>query len=153
MDNHSAEYIFRLMGKKVIIGLQKWHILDWLKIILFLLDDAAVLAIIVLLLVFGGIQIPLPVIIFLAILAAAFVYIINKLILADFRRKPVTGHEGMIGMEAIATKRLKPTGTVAVLGEYWKAVSLNGNAEVEETVEIVAVDRLLLRVRRKAKGG
>jgi membrane-bound ClpP family serine protease len=148
MHKNSAWDIIRLIGEKAGNLLKKRQIPDWLKIILLLLDDAAVLLIIVLFLVMGGIQIPLPIIIFLAVLAAAFVYITNKLILADFRRKPVTGQEKMEGLEAIVTKRLSPRGTVSILGESWKAVSLDGDIEVDETVKIVAVDRLLLRVRR-----
>jgi membrane-bound ClpP family serine protease len=153
MAKESARDMIHRIGEKAGDLLKKRHIPDWLKIILLLLDDAAVLLVIVLFLVMGGIQIPLPIIIFLSVLAAAFVYITNKLILADFRRKPVTGHERMTGLEAIVTKRLSPQGTVFVLGENWKAVSLDDNIELDEIVEIVEVDRLLLRVRRKGKTG
>jgi membrane-bound ClpP family serine protease len=59
----------------------------------------------------------------------------------------------MAGLEAIVTKILKPMVTVAVLGESWKAVFLDGDIEVDETVEILAVDHFLLKVRRSTAAG
>jgi membrane-bound ClpP family serine protease len=55
----------------------------------------------------------------------------------------------MIGLEGRVIKTLTPIGTVIVGGEYWRAKSVNGNIGVDESVEIVGVDRLTLKVKRK----
>ena len=60
--------------KKVNIKLIKRTVADWLKIIIFLLDDAVALFLIILLLRFIRMQIPLPAVILLAILVSAFVF-------------------------------------------------------------------------------
>ncbi len=135
--------------KKVNIKLIKRTAADWLKIIIFLLDDAAALLLIILLLRFMRIQIPLPIVILIAILVGAFVFIVHKAVIPDFRRRPVTGQEGMIGLEGRVIKTLTPIGTVIVGGEYWRAKSVNGNIGVDESVKIVGVDRLTLKVKRK----
>jgi membrane-bound serine protease (ClpP class) len=135
--------------KKVNIKLIKRTVAAWLKIIIFLLDDAAALLLIILLLRFMRIQIPLPIVILIAILVGAFVFIVHKAVIPDFRRRPVTGQEGMIGLEGRVIKTLTPIGTVIVGGEYWRAKSVNGNIGVDESVEIVGVDRLTLKVKRK----
>ncbi len=95
------------------------------------------------------IQIPLPIVILIAILVGAFVFIVHKAVIPDFRRRPVTGQEGMIGLEGRVIKTLTPIGTVIVGGEYWRAKSVNGNIGVDESVKIVGVDRLTLKVKRK----
>lgn len=135
--------------KKGNIKLIKRTVAAWLKIIIFLLDDAAALLLIILLLRFMRIQIPLPIVILIAILVGAFVFIVHKAVIPDFRRRPVTGQEGMIGLEGRVIKTLTPVGTVIVGGEYWRAKSVNGNIGVDESVEIVGVDRLTLKVKRK----
>jgi membrane-bound ClpP family serine protease len=55
----------------------------------------------------------------------------------------------MIGLEGRVIKTLTPVGTVTVGGEYWRAKSVNGNVGVGESVEIVGVDGLTLKVKRK----
>ncbi len=141
--------MIHFFAKKVNIKLIKRAVADWLKIIIFLLDDAAALLLIILLLRFLKIQIPLPIVIIVAIIIGAFVFIIHKAIIPDFRRRPVTGQEGMIGLEGRVIKTLTPVGTVIVRGEYWRAKSVNGNIGVDESVEIVGVDGLTLNVRHK----
>lgn len=141
--------MIHFLVKKVNIKLIKRTVADWLKIILFLLDDAAALLLIILLLRFMRIQIPLPIVILIAILVGAFVFIVHKAVIPDFRRRPVTGQEGMIGLEGRVIKTLTPVGTVIVRGEYWRAKSVNGNIGVDESVEIVGVDGLTLNVRHK----
>jgi len=149
MGRFSPEDMIHFFVKKVSIKLIKRAVADWLKIIIFLLDDAVALLLIILLLRFMRIQIPLPIVILLAILVGAFVFIVHKAIIPDFRRKPVTGQEGMIGLEGRVIKTLTPVGTVIVGGEYWRSKSVNGNIGVGESVKIVGVDGLTLKVKRK----
>jgi len=69
------------------------------------------------------------------------------------RRKPVSGKEGMIGEKGIAKTRISPTGTVMVHGELWKAVSLSGDIEEGEMIEVVEVDGLTLKVKKAEQRG
>jgi len=137
--------------KKVNIKLIKRTIADWLKIIIFLLDDAAALLLVILLLRFMKIQIPLPIVILIAILAGALIFMIHKVVILDFRRRPVTGREGMIGTKGRVVKTLSPIGTIIVGSEYWRAKSVNGSIGVGEDVEIVGLDGLTLKVKRKKR--
>jgi membrane-bound ClpP family serine protease len=130
----------------------KATVTNWLKVIAFLLDDVIALIIIILILHFLKIQIPLPIIITAAILLGILLFIIHRAILPDFRRKSVTGQEGMQGLQGSVIKTLSPIGTVIVEGEHWKAKSVDGDViRMDESIEVVGVDRLTLLVRRKPK--
>lgn len=127
----------------------KTTIVSWLKVFALFLDDAAVLLLIILTLQIFNVQVPLPAVIILAILFVIIVVILHRTVIMDFRRKPVTGNEGMIGMEGRVAGSLHPKGMIIVEGEHWQAKSKDGDIEVDETVEIVGVDRLTLQVKRK----
>jgi membrane-bound ClpP family serine protease len=127
----------------------KTTVTNWLKVIVFLLDDVIALIIIILILHFLKIQIPLPIIITAAIVLGILLFIIHRAIIPDFRRKPVTGQEGMLGLHGSVIKTLSPIGTVIVEGEHWKAKSVDGDViRTDESIEVVGVDRLTLLVRR-----
>jgi membrane-bound ClpP family serine protease len=144
---HAMELDVKRLNTKLI----KRTVTDWLKVIVFLLDDVVALLLIILLLRFLKIQIPLPIIIVVAILIGTLLFIIHRAILPDFRRKPVTGQEGMIGSQGSVVKPLSPIGTVIVEGEHWKAKSVDGSIGVGENVEIVGLDGLTLKVKRKKR--
>jgi len=130
----------------------KATVTSWLKVIVFLLDDVVALLIIILILHLLKIQIPLPIIITAAILLGILLFIINRAIIPDFRRKPVTGQEGMVGLQGSVIKTLSPIGTVIIEGEHWKAKSVDGKViRTDESVQVVGVDRLTLLVRCKPK--
>ena len=76
-----------------------------------------------------------------------FAFAITKVVLAQ-RKPTVTGREGLIGLLAQARTPLKPDGKVFIKGELWDATALDGPIEAGESVEIVAVDRLHLQVKR-----
>jgi len=121
---------------------------DWLKILILLLDEAAVVVLIIVALRFFRIQIPLSLVIFLAIVVGVSVFLIHIAVLPSFHRKQVTGKEGMIGLQGKVVKPLTPTGVIIVQGEHWNAKSDDKNIGVGEDVEIVGIDRLTLRVTR-----
>lgn len=116
---------------------------------MLLLDEAAVLVVFILILQFLGVRIPLPITISIAIILGIFVFIIHVAVIPSFRRKQVTGREGMIGAEGKVVEPLTPVGTITIKGEYWRAKSVDGSIEVDENVEIVGLEGLILRVRRK----
>ena len=122
---------------------------DWLIILVLLLDEAIAVAVVFLVLWALGIEIPLPVIIVTALLLGAFVFIIHKAVIPSFRKRRITGSEGMIGLTGEVTEPLTPVGVVRVGGEYWKAKSVGENIAVGEEVEIVALSGLTLIVKPK----
>jgi len=121
---------------------------DWLKVLVLLLDEVAVLVIIFLVLHFLGVQIPLSITIFIVLLIAAFVFIIHIKVIPSFRWKQVTGREGMIGLQGRVVQPLTPVGAIYVKGENWKAESIGDYIEVDENVEVVGIEGLTLRVVR-----
>ena len=120
---------------------------DWLKVLVLLLDEAAVLVLIVFLLNYFDVQIPLPVTIIIALAAAVFVFIIHIKVIPTFRWKQVTGREGMIGLHGEVIQPLTPSGLITVQGEQWRAESIGGNIEKGSRVEVVAIERLKIKVR------
>jgi membrane-bound serine protease (ClpP class) len=78
---------------------------------------------------------------------SAFMLIVGYLVVKSQRRKPTLGLEGLLGEIGEAKTDLNPTGKVFVHGEYWNA---EGDEEIRvgEKVEVVAVDRMCLKVRR-----
>ena len=118
---------------------------DWLKVLVLLLDEAAVLVLIFVVLHFLDVQIPLSIMIPLVLLIGVFVFIIHIKVIASFHWKQVTGREGMIGLQGEVVEPLTPTGTIIVKGERWKAKSVD-NVEIGENVEVVGIEGLTLRV-------
>ncbi len=127
----------------------KSTIKDWLKVLVLLLDDVAALVLVLLVLWFFKIRISLPIVIVIALLLGTVVFITQKVIIPSFHKKQVTGSEGMIGLEGEVIKPLNPVGVIQIEGEYWKAKSVGENIAVGEEVEILALNRLTLEVKRK----
>jgi membrane-bound serine protease (ClpP class) len=81
--------------------------------------------------------------------AGAFVLVglvVGTLVVRSQRRRVSGGREGMLGTVGIARQRLDPEGVVLVRGEYWTATS-EAPVEPGQSVEVVAIDGLRLRVR------
>jgi len=137
------------MRKIIDTNLIKSSFKDWLKILVFLLDDAAVIALAIIILRFLDVKIPLAITIFIGLLVGTFIFLIHVAVIPTFHFKQVTGREGMIGLQCRAVKPLTPTGVVLVKGEYWKAKCIDGNIEVDENMEVVRVAGLTLIVKRQ----
>ena len=129
----------------------KSNIKDWLKILVLLLDEAAVVVIVFFVLRLLKIEVPLPVVIIVALLLGAIGFVTYKAIIPTFHKKPVTGAGGLIGLEGEAIEPLTPNGLVMVKGEYWKAKSLSGDIQAGEEVEVMALNGLTLTVKRKVE--
>lgn len=82
------------------------------------------------------------------LLASAFFIITAGLTLKAYRKKPVTGIEGLIGMEGIAESNIEPQGKVFVHGENWDAFS-DEVIKRGEKVIIQEVIGLRLKVKKK----
>lgn len=66
------------------------------------------------------------------------------------KRQPVVGREWMIGQLGEARTDLSPIGTVFVGGTWWTAEAIEGEIKAGEKIEVVAMDGLRLKVKRKA---
>jgi membrane-bound serine protease (ClpP class) len=79
---------------------------------------------------------------------AFFVFALTFALKAQ-RRRITTGMKGLIGETGSATTHLNPKGRVFVRGEYWNALSCEGMIKKGEEIEVVDVERLRLKVKRK----
>ena len=137
------------MRKIIDTNLIKSSFKDWLKILVFLLDDAAVIALAIIILRFLDVKIPLAITIFIGLLVGTFIFLIHVAVIPTFHFKQVTGREGMIGLQCRAVKPLTPTGVVLIKGEYWKAKCIDGNIQIDENMEVVRLEGLTLMVKRQ----
>ena len=92
-----------------------------------------------------GLRISLSVLITIVACIGVAVSIAAYLVIKAAQRQPFTGNEGMIGK----TAEVRRQGLVYVDGALWKASHESGDElEISSTVEIVAVDKLKLIVRK-----
>ncbi|MFC2021406.1 NfeD family protein [Chloroflexota bacterium] len=139
------------MNKKFDTEFMLRTIKDWGKILILMLDEVAVIVVILLILHFLGIQITLPIKIGAGIIFVLFVFIRHVAVIPSFHRKQVTGREGMIGEQGKVVKPLTPVGVITIKGEYWSTKSVDGSIEADENVEIVRLEGLTLMVKRKER--
>ncbi|WP_297456463.1 nodulation protein NfeD [Persephonella sp.] len=92
-------------------------------------------------------DIPVKIILPVALFSAAFFLTIAYLGIKAQIRKPVTGKEGMIGKIGVAETDINPKGKVFVEGEIWDAYSEVPIKKGEE-VKILSVEGLRLKVTR-----
>jgi membrane-bound serine protease (ClpP class) len=78
-----------------------------------------------------------------------FFFLTIRLALKAQRRKPVTGAEGLIGLEGKAKTDINNEGLVFVHGEIWKAWS-DEPIKAGEKVIVEKVENLKLKVKRKS---
>lgn len=87
----------------------------------------------------------LPVVIFTAIFFTATFSLAYK----AYRRRPVTGSEGLVGQEGRASSDITADGgTVKVRGEIWSAYS-DETIKKGEAVSVVSVSGLTIKVKKK----
>ena len=122
---------------------------DWLLVSFFLLDDIAVVVLVLLGLRFLGVDLSLPVWVALAAVLGGFVFLAHKAIIPTFHLKTATGSERMVGMCGKVIEPLDPVGLIKIAGECWKARSVDERIDAGEHVEVMRVERLMLDVKRK----
>jgi membrane-bound serine protease (ClpP class) len=127
----------------------KRSIKDWFIILILLLDEAAALLLLLLVLWIFDIQIPLPILIVIALLLGGFAFVIQKAVIPALHKRRITGSEGMIGLTGEVTEPLTPVGMVKVGDEYWKARSGGEKIEAGEEVEVLGLNGLTLTVKLK----
>ena len=113
-----------------------------------LLEETALVAVVLWGLPQLGIHIPLPALIALMVAWAAFAVITYRLGSRALRRKPVIDLLPMVGNKGKVVSRLDPEGLVRIKGELWKAKSAGGRMDTGEEVTVVGQEGLKLIVRK-----
>jgi len=69
------------------------------------------------------------------------------------KSKVTSGTEGMVGRKGIAKTNLSPDGMILVEGEDWSAQAEEGEIKIGEEVEVIGVEGLKLKVKKRQKVG
>jgi len=120
-----------------------------LAILSTLLEEAALVAIVLWGLPQLGIHIPLAGLIALMVVWAAFSIFTYRMGSRALRKKPVVGLPAMIDSKAKVVSPLAPAGMVRIKGELWEATSIGGTIDTGEEVIVVGQDALKLIVRKR----
>ena len=118
-----------------------------LAILSTLLEEAALVAIVLVGLPELGIKIPLAGLIALMVAWAAVTVIMYRAGSRALKRKPITGLEAMIGSKGKAVNPLEPEGLVRIGAELWRARSVKDKIAVGDEVIVVAQEGSKLIVR------
>jgi len=79
---------------------------------------------------------------------SAYVLIVVRAVLRTRHLPTRSGSEALLGQDGVATSDLTLRGTVRVGGEDWSAIADVGPIEAGETVEVIGVEGITLRVHR-----
>jgi membrane-bound ClpP family serine protease len=124
-----------------------------LKVFVLLLDEMALAALVLIVLWQLGVRLSPGLIVGVLAGMAALVIVVWRLVAPVLKRRPLTGREGMIGLEGKAVTQLTEDGLVRVAGELWKACSSDAAAiPAGAAVVVLQVEGLRLLVRRKSDG-
>ena len=96
------------------------------------------------------IMIARSVIVTVALCAGLMMFALTMLAARAWRQKPVSGTGGLVGARGEVRVRIAPRGKVWVNGEYWNAES-EEEIEVGQKIEVVALQGLMMRVRKAAE--
>ena len=120
-----------------------------LAVVSTLLEEVALVVIVIWGLPQLGIHIPLPGLITMMVAWGVASVIIFRTGSRALRKKPVLGLPEMIDSKAKAVSLLDPNGMVKIKGELWEAVSISGRIDTGEEVIVVGQDALKLVVRKR----
>ncbi len=85
------------------------------------------------------------------IITVLFFLIIIGFTVKTHLKKPVSGKEGLIGVEGIAKTDLAPEGMVFIRGEWWNAEAERGKIKKGEKIVVSKIEGLKLIVKKKGK--
>ena len=90
--------------------------------------------------------VPWPIIVVIVVLGLVK-YLIWRMAVVPVLRRQITDPKDMKGQGTVV-EPLAPVGLIKVSGEYWRAKSVEGDIEVDESVEVVGQEGLTLMVTR-----
>jgi len=117
-----------------------------------LLEEAALVVIVLWGLPELGIHIPLAGLIALMVAWGAYSVITYRIGSRALRKKAVIGLPAMVGTKGKVVSPLAPKGLVRIKGELWEATSSGTNIDVGEEVVVVGQDGLRLVVDKHSSG-
>jgi membrane-bound ClpP family serine protease len=120
-------------------------------IVTSLLDEAAIVALIIWLLPKVGVQLPWWGLAILVAGFAAFAIFTYKVGSRALKARPMAGFTSMVGMEGRVAAALNPEGLVKIDGELWSARAEKGYLEAGETIIVITQRDLLLIVRAQRR--
>ena len=120
-----------------------------LTIIISLVDDAIIILVLFFVLSRFGIEMPVWLIITLALIFSIITYVIYR----TMKKNPQLGFENMIGKSGGTVNRLARKGTVKIGWELWAAEVDGDNIEAGEEVTVVSQTGLKLTVIKKSNEG
>lgn len=112
-----------------------------------LLEETAIIIVVLFGLPMVGISLPLPGLVALMVAWLAISVIIYRIGSQALRRKQLAGLPNMVGCKGMVVSPLAPEGLVRIKGELWVARSAGGELELGEVVIVVVQDSLKLVVR------
>lgn len=118
-----------------------------LAIISTLLEEAAIVAVVLLGLPWLGIHVPLYGLIILMVLWLAYTIATYRLGSWALSKKQLVGLPGMVGSKGEVVSALAPEGLVRIRGELWVARAVGGEMKSGEQVVVVGQDSLKLMVQ------
>ena len=86
----------------------------------------------------------IPTLLFSVVLAAGSIYLAGR----SYKKRPVSGAEGLIGQSGVVKTELNPDGKVLLHGEIWNAQS-SGKIDVGEKVVVKSIEGLKVIVARQ----
>lgn len=113
-----------------------------------LMEEAALVVIVLLGLPKIGVHIPLAGLIALMVAWGAYSVIIYRVGSRALRRKPLVGLPHMVGSKGKVVSPLVPEGLVRIKGELWMAETEDKNIGTGEGITVVEQDGLKLIVRK-----
>ena len=116
-------------------------------IISTILEETAIVVIVLWGLPKIGVHIPLPGLIALTVVWGAYSVMTYRMGSQALRKKPVMNLPDMVGSKGKVVSPLAPEGLVRIKGELWVAKSASGEMEPGGEVIVVGQDRLKLVVR------
>ncbi len=97
----------------------------------------------------GTLGIKTSIILGIALPVAIIMLLITRLVIKIMQKKPVTGKEALLEQTGEVVVDLSPQGKVFISGEYWDAISENGEKiEKNSKIKVVEVDGFLLKVKK-----
>ena len=119
-----------------------------LAIVSTLLEEAALVAIILVGLPELGIKAPLWLLIVVMVAWAAVAVIFYRMGSRALMRQPVVGLPAMVGSKGRVVSPLEPEGIIRIGGELWRAKSVGGKIDVGDEVIVEGHDRIKLIVAK-----
>lgn len=111
-----------------------------------LLEEAALVAIVLIGLPEWDISVSLPILIIVMVVWATLAVIFYRMGSRALRRKPVLGLLTMVGGKGKVVSPLDPKGVIRINGELWRAESAVGKIDAGEEVIVQGQDRTKLIV-------